>query len=52
MFANRHHQVLRSAIVQEEDTLSQAPERRGTELVRFGLALADSVVRLDPFDEA
>src|ERR1700722_1254911 len=43
---NRHHQVLCSAIVQKKKPLPEAPERRGSELVRFRLTLANPIVQV------
>jgi len=36
-------QIRRAPVVQEEDALAEAPERRGPELVASGLALEDVV---------
>src|SRR5262245_66078946 len=41
--ADRDDQVRSAAIVQEEQALTEAPERRATELARAGLTLRDSV---------
>jgi len=38
-------QVSRAAIMHEEQPLSQAPQRGGTELVWFGVSLVDPVVQ-------
>ena len=43
MGLDRLHQVGRSSVVQEEDALPESPERRGAELPRPRLALADPV---------
>src|SRR5437867_10913634 len=40
---NRLEQIIRPSVVQEEDALSQPPERRGQELVALGLPLEDIV---------
>src|SRR4051794_20330892 len=38
-------QVLRAAVVQEEDALAKAPQRRGAELIAAGAALRDVVLQ-------
>jgi hypothetical protein len=37
------HEVGRSSVMEEEDALSDAPERSGSELVRAGATLRDAV---------
>jgi len=37
------HEIRRSSVVEEEDALSDAPERSGSELVRAGATLRDAV---------
>src|ERR1035441_6613452 len=46
MLLNRHHEVVGPAIVQEKQTLPEAPEGRRPELARFRLALANAVVQV------
>lgn len=43
MQSNRSHKVAGAAIVQEEDPLANAPERRRAKFITAGLALADAV---------
>src|SRR5581483_9386552 len=40
---DRLREVARAAVVQEEEPLPEAPERRGAELVAAGVALRDAV---------
>ena len=43
MLRNRYAQVFGSPIVQEEDALTDAPQRSGAELAATGAALRDAV---------
>ena len=43
VISDRLHQVGRPSVMKEEDTLSDAPERSSSELVRAGAALRDGV---------
>src|SRR5262245_17949122 len=43
VISNGFHQVSRPSIMEEEDALSDAPERSGSELVGAGTTLRDSV---------
>jgi len=43
VIADGLHEVGRPAVMQEEDALSDAPERSGAELVRAGATLRDAV---------
>ena len=43
VIADGFHQVGRPSIMEEEDALSDAPERSGSELVGAGAALRDAV---------
>ena len=43
MFADGVEEIRSTAIVEEEDALTEAPERRGAELVGTGSALRDAV---------
>jgi hypothetical protein len=45
--ANGRDQVRRSAVVEEEYSLSQAPQWRGPELTRPRFSLTDSVAQAD-----
>ena len=53
MRPDRFEQIRRAPVVQEEDPLAEAPERRGPELVASGLALDDVVgeARPHPVDQ-
>src|SRR6185312_11501836 len=48
MRQDRLQKVAGTSIVQEEDALSHAPQRGGTELVRTGVALGDTVRKTGP----
>ena len=48
MRPNGLQEILRSPVVKEKDPLSKAPEWRGPELVRRGLALTDVVGEAGP----
>src|SRR5262245_17112208 len=43
VLTDRDHQVVGAAVVQEENPLPEAPQRRGAEFPRARLALADAV---------
>src|SRR5215472_1297823 len=43
MCLDRGHQVGCSSVVQEENPLAEAPQRRASKLSRAGLSLADSI---------
>ena len=43
MLLDRDIQVIGSTVMEEEDTLADAPQRRGSEFVAIGTALRDTV---------
>lgn len=48
MISDRLHEVGRSSVMKEEDALSDAPERSGSELVRSGATLRDAIGEFFP----
>jgi hypothetical protein len=43
MLLDRHLQIVGAAVMQEEDTLADTPERRTAELSASGIALCDVI---------